>query len=139
MAIKGILKSGDHVITTTLEHNSVRRPLEYMKKVHGVEITYIKPEIDGFVINEFKKAIKQNTRLIAVSHASNLTGMIAPIKEIGLMAKEYQIPFLVDGSQSAGTWSTAVGIALYGLENSKNPFMRGKSGAFLRWLRTFLP
>lgn len=102
MAIKGILKSGDHVITTTLEHNSVRRPLEYMKKVHGVEITYIKPEIDGFVINEFKKAIKQNTRLIAVSHASNLTGMIAPIKEIGLMAKEYQIPFLVDGSQSAG-------------------------------------
>lgn len=102
MAIKGILKSGDHVITTTLEHNSVRRPLEYMKKVHGVEITYIKPENDGFVIDEFKKAIKQNTRLIAVSHASNLTGMIAPIKEIGLMAKEYQIPFLVDGSQSAG-------------------------------------
>ncbi len=102
MAIKGLLKNGDHVITTTLEHNSVRRPLEYMKKVHGVEITYIKPEKNGFIIEEFKKAIKQNTRLIAVSHASNLTGMIAPIKEIGLMAREYNIPFLVDGSQSVG-------------------------------------
>lgn len=101
-AIKGLLKKGDHVITTTLEHNSIRRPLEYMKKNHGVEITYIKPEENSFQIEDFKKAIKSNTRLIAVSHASNLLGTIAPIKEIGAIAKEYAIPFLVDGSQSAG-------------------------------------
>lgn len=102
MAIKGLLKTGDHVITTSLEHNSVRRPLEYMKKAHGVEITYIKPGENGFEIEEFKRAIQSNTRLIAVSHGSNLIGMIAPIKEIGFIAKEFNIPFLVDGSQSAG-------------------------------------
>jgi len=102
MAIKGLLQPGDHVITTTIEHNSIRRPLEYLKKTRGIEITYIKPEKNGFCIEDFKKAVKNNTRLIAVSHASNLLGMIVPIEEIGRIAGEFKIPFLVDAAQSAG-------------------------------------
>lgn len=102
MAIKGLIKSGDHVITTSLEHNSVRRPLEYLKSKLGVQLTYVHPEKEGFQIEDFYNAIQPNTRLIAVSHASNLLGMIAPIIEIGKIAKERDIPFLVDASQSAG-------------------------------------
>lgn len=101
-AIKGFVKPGGHVITTSLEHNSVRRPLEFLRKEAGIDITYIKPEDHQFSLEEIQSAIRTNTALIVVSHASNLLGTIAPVKEIGRIAQEAGITYLVDASQTAG-------------------------------------
>ncbi|QRG67681.1 aminotransferase class V-fold PLP-dependent enzyme [Brevibacillus choshinensis] len=102
-AIKGFLKPGDHVISSSVEHNSVRRPLEYMRKTSGVEVTFVGPRADHlFHVEDFKQVIQPNTRLLVVSHASNLTGVILPIAELGALAKEHGISLLVDASQSAG-------------------------------------
>lgn len=102
-AIKGFLKPGDHVISSSVEHNSVRRPIEFMRKTSQVEATFIEPRDDHhFYVEDFAKAIQPNTRLLVVSHASNLTGVILPVAELGKLAKERGIIFLVDASQSAG-------------------------------------
>ncbi|MBO8172166.1 MAG: aminotransferase class V-fold PLP-dependent enzyme [Bacillaceae bacterium] len=102
-AIKGLLKNGDHVVTTMIEHNSVRRPLEFLRKERGISISYVSPETnDTFKIEAFEKAIQPETKLIVVSHASNLTGMIIPVEQIGHLAREKGIIFLVDASQTAG-------------------------------------
>ncbi|WP_273853871.1 aminotransferase class V-fold PLP-dependent enzyme [Guptibacillus spartinae] len=103
-AIKGFrFEEGDHVLTTSYEHNSVRRPLEYMKKVAGIEVDYFNVgEAEGFDRETFRNAIRPNTKMIIVSHGSNLTGNIVPIDMIGEMAKEKEITFLVDASQTAG-------------------------------------
>ena len=102
-AIKGYLKAGDHVIASSVEHNSVRRPIEYMRREHQVEATFVEPRADFlFHVEDFVKAIQPNTRLLVVSHASNLTGVILPIAELGQLAKERGIAFLVDASQTAG-------------------------------------
>jgi cysteine desulfurase family protein len=101
--IKGWVKPGQHVITTTLEHNSVRRPLEYLKRTSGVGISYVRPR-EGYVfdIHDFEKEINEKTTLVVVTHASNLIGSITPILEIGYLCEKYKIPFMVDASQSAG-------------------------------------
>jgi cysteine desulfurase family protein len=102
-AIKGFVKAGEHVVTSTIEHNSVRRPLEYLRRTRNVEITYVEPRSDHlFYAEDFAKAVRPETRLIVVSHASNLTGVILPIKEIGAIAKAHNAAFLVDASQTAG-------------------------------------
>ncbi|NGQ96083.1 aminotransferase class V-fold PLP-dependent enzyme [Brevibacillus sp. SYP-B805] len=102
-AIKGFVQKGDHVVTSSIEHNSVRRPLEYLRRTKQVEITYVEPREDGlFYAEDFAAAIRPDTRLVVVSHASNLTGLILPIKEIGAAAKERGAVFLVDASQTAG-------------------------------------
>ncbi|WP_027399633.1 aminotransferase class V-fold PLP-dependent enzyme [Anaerovorax odorimutans] len=102
IAIKGILKKGDHAITTTMEHNSVLRPLKALEK-EGVSFTIVKCKKDGSLdLENFKRGIRENTKLIICTHASNVTGTIMPIDEIGLIAKEKGITFLVDGAQSAG-------------------------------------
>ena len=102
-AIKGFCKPGMHIITTSLEHNSVRRPLEFMKREHGVEITYVKPDVDHSVsLEAIKEAIRPETALIVVTHGSNLLGTIAPIAEIGRLAREHHITYLVDAAQTAG-------------------------------------
>ncbi|MFV9510310.1 aminotransferase class V-fold PLP-dependent enzyme [Tepidibacillus sp. LV47] len=102
-AIKGLLSPGDHVITTKLEHNSIRRPLEYLKKVIGIEVTYLDVDDKGFIsLDSLKKEIKKNTKLLAMSHASNVLGSIQPAQEIGQFAKEKGIYFLLDAAQTAG-------------------------------------
>ena len=102
-AIKGFLRPGDHVISSSIEHNSVRRPLEYLRRTREVDVTYVEPREDGlFYAEDFQAAMRAETRLIAVSHASNLTGLILPIVEIGEIAKEGELTFLVDASQTAG-------------------------------------
>ena len=101
-AIKGILNSGDHVITTEMEHNSVLRPIKELEK-SGVENTIVKCATDGTInINDLENAIKNNTKLIVTTHVSNLTGTIFPAEEIGRICKKYKIPYLLDASQSAG-------------------------------------
>lgn len=101
-AIKGVLNPGDHVITTSMEHNSVLRPVKELEK-YGVENTIVHCLPDGSLnVNDVEAAIKENTKLVVVTHVSNLTGTIMPVEEIGQMCRERNVLFLVDGSQSAG-------------------------------------
>ncbi|HDJ22940.1 MAG TPA: aminotransferase class V-fold PLP-dependent enzyme [Candidatus Aminicenantes bacterium] len=103
LIIFGILDEGDHAITTTLEHNSVLRPLYHLYRDKGVEVDYIPFDSQGFVDpDEFPKRFKKNTKLVIINHASNVIGTIQPIAEIGAYCREAGIPFAIDASQSAG-------------------------------------
>jgi cysteine desulfurase family protein len=103
LIINGMLKKGDHVITTNIEHNSVLRPIYHLEKYEGVEADYIPVDSSGFVDpDDFPKKFKDNTKLVIVNHASNVIGTIQPVKEIGKHCKERGIPFAIDASQSAG-------------------------------------
>jgi len=103
LIIFGLLKEGDHAITTNLEHNSVLRPLYHLWKWGGVEVDYVPFDGQGFICpDDIKKRIKPNTRLVIVNHASNVIGTLQPLREIGLICRTYEIPFAVDASQSAG-------------------------------------
>lgn len=103
LIIYGMLQKGDHAITTTLEHNSVLRPLYHLAKYNGVEVDHIPFDGQGFVDpDDFPKKFKKNTRLVVVNHASNVIGTIQPIKEIGKHCRDRGIPFAIDASQSAG-------------------------------------
>ena len=103
LIIFGMLKQGDHAITTTLEHNSVLRPLYHQNKFNGVEVDYIPFDTNGFVDpDDFKKKIKASTRLVIVNHCSNVIGTVQPVEAIGRICREYGVPFALDASQSAG-------------------------------------
>lgn len=102
IAILGLVWSGGHVITSSMEHNSVIRPL-HLARMRGAEITRIPCDRRGFLNpRDVAAALRRDTRLIVISHCSNVTGTIQPIGEIGLLAKEAGVPFLVDAAQSAG-------------------------------------
>lgn len=102
LAILGMLWSGGHVITSSMEHNSVIRPLHLARK-RGAEVTRIPCDRRGFLNpRDVAAALRRDTRLIVVSHSSNVTGTIQPIAEIGLLAKNAGVPLLVDAAQSAG-------------------------------------
>ena len=101
IAIKGVLDSGDHVITTELEHNSVLRPL-YELEEKGVELTILKSDKQGCISYEdFEKSIQSNTKAIVCTHGSNLTGNLIDIKRVGDIAKKHGLMFIVDASQTA--------------------------------------
>ncbi|MDI6809692.1 MAG: aminotransferase class V-fold PLP-dependent enzyme [Candidatus Eisenbacteria bacterium] len=103
LIISGLLKEGDHAITTNLEHNSVLRPLYHLSKYSGVELDYVPFDGKGFVDpDDFPKKFRKNTKLVVVNHASNVIGTIQPIEEIGRRCKERGVPFVIDASQSAG-------------------------------------
>lgn len=103
MAIRGLVKSGDNVITSSLEHNAVWRCLKTLEKEINISITKIKANNFGETdIEDLKQNIKDNTSLIVFTQASNVLGTIQPIKEIGDIARKHKIPFLVDAAQSAG-------------------------------------
>ncbi len=103
LAIFGLLKQGDHAITTTLEHNSVLRPLYHLFKDSGVEFDYVPFNPAGFVEpDDIRKRFKPNTRLVAVNHGSNVIGTIQPVGEIGRLCRKQGIPLLIDASQTAG-------------------------------------
>ena len=103
LIISGLLRSGDHAISTTIEHNSVLRPLYHLWKYAGLEVDYVPFDSRGFVDpGDFPKRFKPNTRLVVVNHASNVIGTVQPVKEIGRCCRERGIPFAVDASQSAG-------------------------------------
>ncbi|RLS22734.1 MAG: aminotransferase class V-fold PLP-dependent enzyme [Planctomycetota bacterium] len=103
MAFKGLLNEGDHVITTNLEHNSISRPLRIMELAGKISVTKINADSQGFIDPEqIKNAIGPKTRLVALTHASNVLGTIQPITEVGTICREKNIIFLVDGAQTAG-------------------------------------
>lgn len=103
LIIFGMLKDGDHVITTMLEHNSVLRPLYHQSKFNGIKVDYIPFDKNGFVDpDDVKQKIQSNTRLVIVNHASNVIGTVQPVAAIGRICREHEIPFAIDASQSAG-------------------------------------
>ena len=102
-AIKGLGFENCHIITSVLEHNSVLRPLNYLKDNKVVEISYITPSKDDKeVIKNITSLIKEDTKAIVINHISNVTGYIFNIEEIGKIARDNNLIFIVDASQSAG-------------------------------------
>src|SRR5262249_4046208 len=103
LALHGVLRAGDHVITSAVEHNSVLRPLGELHRKLGVEITRVGADSTGLVDPaEFKKALRPDTKLIALIHASNVTGTIQPVRAVGEIARNAGVLFLVDAAQTAG-------------------------------------
>ncbi len=104
LALKGLLRPGDHVITSSMEHNSVMRPLRDLEKT-GVEITVVPCSREGSLDPEdIRKRIQSRTRLIVLNHASNVTGTLLPIREVGRIARRDPLLFLVDAAQTAGVY-----------------------------------
>ena len=100
--IKGFLKPGDHVLVTSVEHNAVMRPLVQMEKL-GVEFDAVPCDEEGGVTaDDFRAYIKENTKAIITTHASNVCGTIIPIEEIGALCKEKGLVYAVDTAQTAG-------------------------------------
>ncbi|CDA09989.1 aminotransferase class V-fold PLP-dependent enzyme [Intestinibacter bartlettii] len=103
IAMRGILKENDHVITSSLEHNAVWRCLKTLERDINIKIDTVECSKDGITNSQdIKKYIKKDTALIVFTQASNVLGTIQPIREIGAIAREHNIPFLVDSAQSAG-------------------------------------
>jgi cysteine desulfurase family protein len=107
LAIKGIIDPSApkaHVICAEIDHNSVLRPIQAMVDRGWIEQTRVRidPQTGLVDPDDVRKAIRQNTRLIAMGQASNVTGTVQPIRQIGAIARENAVPFLVDAAQSAG-------------------------------------
>lgn len=103
LAIKGTLSSGDHVVTTVMEHNSVRRPLRALECI-GVTTTAVPADADGFVQpSSISSVLRPNTRLVVVTHASNVNGALQAIPEIAEIAHAHGTHLLVDGAQTVGS------------------------------------
>jgi len=101
--INSSLSLGDHVITSSMEHNSVLRPLFNLKNQGLIELDIVYANKFGFISTEdLKNTIKSNTKMIVINHASNVIGSIQPIKEIGDICKNNNIFFVLDSAQSAG-------------------------------------
>src|SRR2546423_12380964 len=106
MAFKGILSEGDHVVTTSLEHNRVSRPLRAMELAGRISVTRVLADAGGTVDpDEFRKALRaktRRTRMFVLTHASNVLGTVQPVSSVGEIAREHDILFLVDAAQTAG-------------------------------------
>ncbi|MGO5064260.1 aminotransferase class V-fold PLP-dependent enzyme [Clostridium sporogenes] len=102
LLIKGLLRKGDHVIVSSMEHNAVMRPLTSLTK-NGVEISKVSCDIFGQLnINDVMKEIKSNTRAIIMTNASNVCGTILPLEEVGKLCRENNLIFIIDAAQTAG-------------------------------------
>ena len=103
IALFGLLAEGDHVVTTRLEHNSVLRPLNHLQRDHGVSVTYVARDAQGYVDPEaIRKAITPQTKLIVVNHGSNVLGSVQDLEAIGRVSRSAGTVFVVDSCQTAG-------------------------------------
>lgn len=102
VVIKGLLKSGDSIVTSSIEHNAVYRPL-YDLSQKGVDVQYAFCNNSGEIdLNDLESKLKQHPKMLVMTHASNVCGAIMPIKEIGAICKKYDVLFILDSAQSAG-------------------------------------
>ena len=103
LGLKGLLKPGDHVITDSIGHNSLVRPLKKLE-AHGVKVTASSSSPDTGVVDarDIEAAITRSTKVIVVTDASNVNGMIQPIDEYGAVARKHKIAFMVDAAHTAG-------------------------------------
>ncbi len=137
LAIKGSLSYGDHVISTMLEHNSALRPLSELANQGRIRLTLLSPRPDGFIDPEdVEKNICDQTRLIVITHASNVTGAIQPVAAIGGIAKERGVRYLIDGAQALGGMPVnvrALGCDLYAFPGHKSLLgPQGTGGLYIR-------
>lgn len=102
-AIFGTLKPGDHVVTTVIEHSSTLRPLRFLESERDISVSRIECDARGFVQpSEIKNAVRDDTRLVVVSHASNVTGKVQDVRSIGEICSEAGVMFLLDAAQTLG-------------------------------------
>jgi len=136
LAINGTLRPGDHAITGTMEHNSVMRPLRALED-RGVELTVVSCSKEGFLDPlEVDKAVRRNTRLIVLNHASNVVGTLLPVSEVGAIARRHGVLFCLDAAQSAGAYPLDVpsmNVDLLAFTGHKSLFgPQGTGGVFIR-------
>jgi cysteine desulfurase family protein len=105
LGLKGLLRQGDHVITSCIEHNSVARPLNKLAR-QGVKVTKISPSKETGVVSaqDIEGAITKETKLVVMTHASNVTGRIQPIEMYGAIVRNHGLIFMVDAAQTAGQY-----------------------------------
>lgn len=135
LALFGALEPGSHVVTTSMEHNAVMRPLRHMERNLGISVTIVPCGSDGSLeVDKLKAALRGDTKLIVVNHASNVTGTIIPAEEIG--ALKGSALFLVDAAQSAGVLPIdvkAMGIDLLAFTGHKSLYgPTGTGGLYIR-------
>ena len=125
MALKGLLSPGDHVVTSSIEHNAMWRPLKALEK-RGVEITIVPCAPDGMLDPvDVEAALRPDTRMVAMLHASNVLGTILPIAEVGEIVHHHKTLLLVDAAQTAGSYPIdmqAMGIDLLAFAGHKGPY-----------------
>ncbi len=103
MAISGILRESDHVICTSIEHNSVHRPLEHLILQRKIEVSYLPAQQDGTIqLKQYEQTFRNNTKLVIINHSSNLLGSIMPVAEMAKIAKLKGAFVLIDAAQTAG-------------------------------------
>lgn len=103
ITIKGLVRKGDHVLISSIEHNSVYRVVEHLKEQGLIDYDIINVNKDGtFPLRDFNKLFRVNTNLCIINHGSNVSGHIMPVEEIGRVCKEHNIKFIIDGAQTAG-------------------------------------
>ena len=103
MAIKGVVRPGDHVVTSLLEHNSVSRPLKQLESDGIISLTQLPFSQEGFIDpDDFRRALTSRTRLVVLLHASNVLGTMQPVAEVGGICRRHETLFLVDAAQTAG-------------------------------------
>ena len=108
LALHGLLRPGQHVITSSIEHNSMMRPLRALERA-GVELTVIRCSPQGFLDPaDVEAATRSNTVMIALNHASNVVGTLLPVAEVGRIARQHDLLFLVDAAQTAGAYPVDV-------------------------------
>jgi len=153
LVVFGLLKQGDRVVISDLEHNSVWRPLSYLEKRGEIKLVVAQTSLTDptKTVEAFDKAVTQDTKLVICTHASNVTGTVLPIKEIGEIAHMRGAVFAVDGAQSAGMVNLSVdemqidflclpghkglygpsgtGMLLVGCGNLLEPLMKGGTGS----------
>jgi cysteine desulfurase family protein len=136
MALKGLLRPGDHVVTSSIEHNAMWRPLKALEK-RGVEVTAAPCAPDGKLDPaDVEAALRPNTRLVAMLHASNLLGTLLPIAEVGEIAHRHGALLLVDAAQTAGAYPIdmqAMGMDLLAFAGHKGTYgPHGTGGLVVR-------
>lgn len=140
LAVKGLLRPGDHCITTTVEHNALRRPLAALERC-GVEVSRLPVGSDGRLDPAtVRVALRANTRLIALAHGSNVTGALQPIADVAEIARKAGVFLLVDAAQSAGIVPldmTALGIHLLAAPGHKG--LLGPQGTGLLCVDPLVP
>jgi cysteine desulfurase/selenocysteine lyase len=123
LALCGLLRPGDHVVTTSMEHNSMMRPLRALER-QGVELTVVQCSPEGFLDpDDLETTIRPNTAMIALNHASNVVGTLLPVTEVARTARQHGLLLLVDAAQTGGAYPIDVqadGVDLLGFTGHKS-------------------
>jgi len=135
MILRGLLKPGDHVVTTTMEHNAVIRPLNDMIKNNNIAVDFVKADLQGYVTSKaIKEAIQSNTKAVITTHASNVTGTVLPIEEIAAVVASTDAYYIVDGAQTAGSYAidlSAIPIDIFAFTGHKGLYGPTGTGGFI--------